>query len=343
MRVKLTGIKRVKARLADGRRVEYHYLRGGPRFWATGDSPVGSPAYVAAYQKAAGGDAAPGKTFRTVIRAFLKSSAFTDLSPRSQRDYRIWLERLDEAHGKAPLAVVNDHRFRALILQWRDKWSGRQSDYAWTVARRVVSWAYDAGHVSQHHLRGGGRRYHSDRADIVWTPADVDKFMAAAPEPARRVMTAALETGLRPGDLIRLSRAHIEPTPAGRRIRIRTNKRKRIAVIPVTPAMGELIDATPRDRALILVTDNGRPFSEARISQYLGYWTKKAGVNPDLRLYDARGTAATKLLMAGVQLGELAATFGWSLKYASGVIESYARAAPEVSDAVLLKLADARR
>ncbi|MFO7853908.1 MAG: hypothetical protein R6V44_01525 [Paracoccaceae bacterium] len=45
-----------------------------------------------------------------------------------------------------------------------------------------------------------------------------DRFLAMSPE-----------TGSRPGDVIALTRQHIEPTPAGRRIRIRTRKRKRIA------------------------------------------------------------------------------------------------------------------
>lgn len=336
VRVRLKGIKKVRTRGADGQRVEYHYVRGGARFWKTGDSPIGSPEYVAAFQAASSRQTE--KNLAMLIRRYSESGDFRKLKPRTQADYQIWLARLESELGDAPVEALNDHRIRAEVMKWRDKWSGRQSDYAWTVARRVFGWAYDGGMISQHHLRQGGVRYKSDRAGIVWTPADVGRFMAEAPPAARRAMTAALETGLRPGDLIRLSRAHIEPTPQGRRIRIRTNKRGRLAVIPITPDMARIIDETPAGRMLILTTQNNRAFTEQRISQYLNYWARKAGVNLELRLQDARGTAATKLLLAGADLGELAATFGWSLRYASQVIENYAQAAPEVSDAVLIKL-----
>lgn len=336
MRVKLTGIKKVRTRNADGQRVEYHYVRGGARFWKTGDSPIGSPDYVAAFQSAS--TRRTEKSLAHLIRLYSESGFFRKLKPRTQADYRIWLARLEADLGDAPIEALNDHRIRAEAMKWRDKWAGRQSDYAWTVARRVFGWAYDAGHLSQHHLRGGGKRYASDRSEIVWTPGDVERFMSAAPPAAKRAMTAALETGLRPGDLIRLTRNHISATPQGRRIVIRTNKRDKLAVIPVTPEMGRVIDETPTGRMLILVTQNNRAFTEQRISQYLNYWSRKAGVNSELRLQDARGTAATKLLLAGADLGEMAATFGWSLRYASQVIENYARAAPDVSDAVLIKL-----
>lgn len=166
-----------------------------------------------------------------------------------------------------------------------------------------------------------------------------------APEPARRIVVAAIETGLRPGDLIGLSRQHVQATPHGRRLLVRTRKRRRLASIPVSPEMGAILDATPSDRLLILVSAKGLPLTEQRISQYVGYWMRQAGLRDELTLYDARGTAATKLLRLGLSLGEIAAFMGWSPRYAASVIEHYAAVAPELADEILLKLraADARR
>lgn len=62
----------------------------------------------------------------------------------------------------------------------------------------------------------------------------------------------------------------------------------------------------------------------------------------DLRLQDARGTAATRLLNAGLSLAEIAAHMGWSVRHAAAVIEHYARVSPDESDAVLVKLALAK-
>ncbi|MEE4345176.1 MAG: site-specific integrase, partial [Paracoccaceae bacterium] len=62
----------------------------------------------------------------------------------------------------------------------------------------------------------------------------------------------------------------------------------------------------------------------------------------DLRLYDARGTAATRLLNAGLSLAEIANHMGWSVRFAASVIEHYARVAADETDLVLLKLSKSK-
>lgn len=68
-------------------------------------------------------------------------------------------------------------------------------------------------------------------------------------------------------------------------------------------------------------------------------WRDKLKIRKDLRLYDARGTAATRLLMADATLKEIATAMGWSIKHAAQVIERYAALSPEMSDGVADKLA----
>ncbi len=51
-----------------------------------------------------------------------------------------------------------------------------------------------------------------------------------------------------------------------------------------------------------------------------------------------RGTAATRLLNAGLTLAEIANYMGWSVRYAAQVIEYYATVSPSESEAVLAKL-----
>ena len=79
----------------------------------------------------------------------------------------------------------------------------------------------------------------------------------------------------------------------------------------------------------------------------LRQWRDKAGLTPeslgyDLRLQDARGTAATALLNSGLTLSQLAAFFGWSPRFAASVIENYARVSPDQSDAILLTMTRTR-
>ena len=66
---------------------------------------------------------------------------------------------------------------------------------------------------------------------------------------------------------------------------------------------------------------------------------RQSGPLTDLRLQDARGTAATRLLRHGCTLSQIAANMAWSLRYAANVIESYAAVSPDEADSVLTLLA----
>lgn len=237
----------------------------------------------------------------------------------------VWYARFPVRGGEVTLAVLVD------------AWCG-------TVVTRILNWAWkQAGKLRVHYCGGFEKVYKVDRSPIVWTALFQQDVIAVAPDWIKRVLIVACETGLRPGDLIRLSRAHIEDTPKGRRIAIQTKKRNQMAVIPVTQAMAEIIDATPEDRDLILVSAGGKPLTEHRASEGLRQWRDKAGLTPkalgyDLRLQDARGTAATRLLNLNMSLRQIATTMGWSLKHASAVIEHYAKVSPAETDEILEKL-----
>lgn len=346
-RVNLKGIHRVKMRLAGGEVAQYHYAwRGGPRFWRSTDGiPIGSPEYVRAFTQAAAEarpDARQGKRVRDLIIEYEKSPEFQRLAARTRKDYTLWLGRVDDRFGDAPAAVLESPRFRAAALKWRDTWKGRQAQHAIRTLQILIGWAHDRGLITEHRLRGvkTAQLYESDRAEIVWTEADIDAFKQVAGAPVVRALVAAIETGLRPGDLITLSRAHVLPMPGGgRRIRIKTSKRKSWVSIPVTAEMGRIIDQTPADQALILTTARGRPWTVVRLSGQVGAAVKKAeGINKALRLYDARGTAATRLVRAGVDLAGIAAIMGWKPATVAHMLEIYAALEGCTSGEVLVQL-----
>ena len=104
-----------------------------------------------------------------------------------------------------------------------------------------------------------------------------------------------------------------------------------------------IIDDTPADRLLILSNANGNALTTHRASEGVRQWRDKAGLSRDLRLYDARGTAATRLLNAGLSLAEIANHMGWSVRYAANMIERYARVSPDETDAVMVKLETAKK
>jgi hypothetical protein len=103
--------------------------------------------------------------------------------------------------------------------------------------------------------------------------------------------------------------------------------------------MAEIIDETPSKQFVIIASSTGNPFgSPDSLGRAVSRRRDEAGVRPELRLYDARGTAVTRLFEADASLREIAIHMGWSVDYASRMIGVYAAMNPETSDGILVKL-----
>lgn len=350
-KIDLKGIHRVRMKLRDGSMAEYHYAwrgKGAPCFWKSGSGvALGSAAYIEALAAATPSASAARGLFREIILHFLGSAEFKRLAERTQSDMtksiRHTTTGIDAKFGSAPAAAFNDPRIRRQALAWRDKIGGKVGDDRIRHLQRIVGWALDRGYLLQNHLTGIASVYQSNRADIVWAQEEIDAFVAGAPAHIGRILLAATETGLRPGDLQALSRQHIHPTPGGQRIVIWTAKRRRLASIPVTPRMAALLAEIPQGQDRILVNKGGEPYQhENYLGDAVSTWRDKLGLRRELRLYDARGTAATRLLSAGAELREIATAMGWSIKQAGDVIERYVALSPEMADGLAEKIARIR-
>lgn len=337
------GVHRVRRKVKGGYRWHFYAWRGGPKFW-TDDKrhPTETEFYQAFAEVTARPQPADYMTPQ-MVDDFLSSTAMPK-GERSRNDLRKWGLRFAEHFKDAPAVIFEERGSRGEVNAWRAQWkhSPKQHDAAGTHAARILNWAVEEGKLAEHHCHKLRRLYEVDRSEVIWAPSDREAFNAIAPEWVRRVLCVACETGLRPYDLTTLTMGQIEETPLGRRLRVRTKKRGRLAHIPITPALAEVIDATPPGQMLILTNAGGNQLTTHRASEGVRQWRDKANLSKDLRLYDARGTAATRLLNAGLSLAEIANHMGWSVRYAANVIEHYARVSPDETDAVLVKLAQAK-
>jgi hypothetical protein len=340
MQVEVAGVHRVRKRLASGRLVEYHYaFRGGPKVWKTGDPhPPGSPVYMQTLS-AALGEANKVKTkFRQLILDWQKSGEWRDLAPRTKKDYERWVREIDLEFGDGPIDLFDDPAIRPLALEWRDKWSGRQSDYAWTVLKALVSWGYDRGKLKHHHLRGGKLRYKAERQELIWTTDEATKTEAKASPELRDAIILMRTTGLGPKDVCTLTTDMVQATPRGRRIFRRRSKTNQLVGAPLVPEAAEIIDRVPPDRKLVLLSPKRRPWQPEHLSGEIKKAARAAKVREELHPYDLRGTACTRILLAGGTLAEIAIFMGWSLRHAAAMIEVYAALDPALSDTILDKL-----
>lgn len=85
-----------------------------------------------------------------------------------------------------------------------------------------------------------------------------------------------------------------------------------------------------------MVSAYGKPLTEEHASKSVKHWARKAKLAYELRLYDARATAATRLLRANLSLNQIAIHIGWSLRHAANVIERDAAVSGDDADDVLL-------
>ena len=212
--VPLKGIHKVRKRLADGSvRTYYYAFRGGPRL----EGEPGSPEFLESYAKAIRRDP-PAGLFGSILRRFEASPEFEKLRDRTKADYRLFLTKIEDEFGDLPVRALNDPAVREDFLAWRDKMSNapKQADYAWAVLKRVLSWAKDRGIILFNHAERGGRLYHADRSEMIWTPEEVANFLALAPSPLQLAMILAKETGQRQGDLLKLPWTAYGPGDDGR-------------------------------------------------------------------------------------------------------------------------------
>lgn len=287
-------------------------------------------------------------TVEKLVDDFL-NSAVMPKGDRSRDDIRKWTRRFQAEFRLDPIAMFEERASRGEVNLWRAKWihSAKQHDVAGTHAVRVLNWAVSEGRLKEHHCHKQDKLYKADRSEIIWTTKDRENFAKVAPTWVVRILETGCEAGLRPADLVCLDLdEHVNVTRAGRRLKVLTVKRKQVAYIPVSQRLAQIIDQTPQGQQFLLVDGKGGRVSKGRASNEITFRRREAGVSRsadgrEKALNDTRGTAATKFLNAGGRLAKIANYMGWSVRYASNVIEHYATVLPSESDEVLRKLSAA--
>lgn len=349
-RVRLKGLNSIRKRLADGSTATYWYAwKGGPRL----PGAPGSPEFVAAFVAAHEARKTPtGDDLRTLVNQYRGSPEFTGLADATRKVWLRWLDRIAETEGDLaigglPLAALDDRRVRADILAWRDQWAhqARTADYAMQVLSRVLSWGMERGLLALNAAAGVSQLYKGNRADQIWTDAEIAAFVAAAPSPeVGFIIRLACVTGLRREDLAALAWSHVgdvaivKPTSKSRG--------QKSAIIPLLPETTALLSEI-REQQLLRHTDlseaarrkgkpappmpltvlsntRGRPWKVTGLDSAVQD-TKAAATPPiDKHLHDTRGTFGTRLRKnARLRASEIADVLGWEEDRAERLLAVY--------------------
>jgi integrase len=335
MHVRLKGINHATKRLADGTERTYWYAwRNGPLL----HGEPGTPEFIASYNEAVARKAMPPKgTLLSVLRAYQESSEFRERAQRTRSDYAAKIKLIEGAFGDFPLIALTDKRTRGVFKAWREllaKSSRRQADYAWVVLARVLSFGLDNGLVAANPCARGGRLYRGSRAENIWTAADEAAFLDRAPGHLHLPLLLALWTGQRQGDLLRLTWSAYD----GKHIRLRQSKGGRRVVIPVGTQLKKALDVAPRRSPIVLTTLDGKPWTPDGFRASWGKACKRAGV-VGVTFHDLRGTAVTRLAIAGCTEAEIATITGHSTGSVRAIIDThYLSRDPALAESAIRKL-----
>jgi len=244
----------------------------------------------------------PGSVAHTVD-LYVNSADFGQLADGTKRDYRRYLNRLDNSVGGRALSSLDG----AFIFALRDKLRDTPSaaNHAIAVIRSLYHFAISRGIVKADPTRGvpklrGGHGYQR------WSEADLTIFRQHASPAMRLALELGLYTGQRLSDVIRLAWSNYD----GARIRLRQQKTGASLVIPAHSDLKLILDAMPRSSVMILTTRTGRAFHPRVFSRDFRDARKLAGLPDGLSFHGLRHTAAARLAELGAGAPEIQSITG---------------------------------
>jgi integrase len=298
-------------------------LGGGPRL----RGEPGSPEFIASYKEACEEAPTPDSArFRFVIAAYQASGEYKKLASSTKRNWTRWLDRISDYFGDLRIAQFDrSEKIRPVIRRWRNQWADkpRNADYAMQVLSRVLSYAVDPlGKIASNPCEGIKQLYHGDRSEIIWSESDIARLKETCAIEVAHAVDLAAHTGLRLGDLVRVSWSHVGADA----ITLTTGKsrHRREVIIPISDALRRILDGIPKRSTAILTNSRNRPWTENSFGSAFNRAKIDAGMDDrDLHFHDLRGTAATRFYIAGLSVRVVAEIMGWEEEYVEKIIRRY--------------------
>jgi integrase len=311
-RIKLRYINEYVDRQGKVRR--YFRRRGGHAIPLPG--LPGSIEFMTAYQAALAVVSPPPPSPRHVIAGslaavaagYLRSADFANLSPSSQRSYRVALKPILAAHGHRLVRDLPKEAARHVIEEIGATRPG-MANLTRAVLSKIIAYAVEVG-IRPDNPFAGMKRYRLGTYH-TWTDAEIAQFERRWPLGTRERLAFALllYTGQRGGDVVKMLRSDI----VDGRIRVAQDKARKGTtnelMIPIHPALARALQAGPVVGMTHIITDaRGRPLRS--LTELIEAAVKRAGLPARCVAHGLRKAALRRLAEHGSTTKEIAAVSG---------------------------------
>lgn len=277
-------------------------------------------------------------TLSAAIVAYKESDRFGALAESTRHRYGYRLTALDEKLGDLQIASFT----RRSIVQLQTRIAKKKPRDAIEVVKllnQIFENACDLGELAinpaKEVRKPAGYRAKQFEA---WSDDQIATFLTGARSVWRRALTVALYTGLRRGDLVRLTRGHIQDGW----IVIDIGKTGGATEIPIhSDLQAELDREMPSSSLMLIPTARGTEMYKDSLSHGLQKECKLLGIEPNPPLHGLRRSAIIRLLQAGCTREEVMAITDQS----ESMVKHYAGQAHKrvLAENAILKLEDHKR
>jgi integrase len=276
----------------------------------------GSIQFMAAYQAALAVVSPPPPSPRHVIAGslaaiaagYLRSADFANLSPSSQRSYRVALQPILAAHGHRLVRELPKDAARRIIEEIGATRPG-MANLTRAVLSKIMGYAIESN-IRADNPFAGLKPYRLGTYH-TWTDAEIAQFERRWPLGTRERLAFALllYTGQRGGDVVKMLRSDI----VNGRIRVAQDKARKGTtnelLIPLHPALVRALQAGPVVGMQHIITDaRGKPLRA--LTELIEAAVKRAGLPPRCVAHGLRKAALRRLAEHGSTTKEIAAVSG---------------------------------
>ena len=298
--VRVKGIKRYRSRghwyvyhRASGKRIEAEF--GTPAFFSE----------LASLECKASRQASLPGTLSTMLTSYRASPAFADLASSTQTEYGRMMNLLRPI-ADMPLIELTPPFVAGLRDRVAKRHGRRQANYLLSVLSVACEHGREHGMLRENPVKGI-RRVRRDRdaprANRPWSETERRVVLERAPEQLKVPIALAMFSGLRKGDVLRLSKASIRDG----RIWRRTSKTGHEMSIPLHPGLQSILSSAKTHNAItIAATSNGTPWTGSGFNstfiKTIRRLEREKAVEPGLTFHGLRHTVGTLLVEAGFDI-----------------------------------------